>query len=190
MTICSEGGLAPPSEPAGLLSQPVEPVAGVAEAGHDVALLVETLVHRGGDQVDRYVDVSQVLLDPRRTLGGRQQADRDDVVGATVDEEADGSGERPPVASIGSRTSHWRPDRSSGSLSAYVIASSVSSLRAMPEEADLRGREQPRHALEHAEPGAQDRYDERRRRERRSASACATGVCTVTGSTRTSRVAS
>ncbi len=40
----------------------------------------------------------------------------------------------PPVASIGSSTYTWRPERSSGIRVAYVEASRVSSLRTMPRK--------------------------------------------------------
>ena len=67
-----------------LLRDAVQPVARVAEPGHDVALLVELLVHRGGDDGDRDVQTFEVPLEPGAALGGGQQADRSDVVGAVA----------------------------------------------------------------------------------------------------------
>src|SRR5690606_38366236 len=77
----------------GLLDDAVEAVARVAEAGDDVAALVEPLVDRGGDDRDRDVDAAERGLEVGDALRGRQQADRGDVVGAAVGEEADGGGQ-------------------------------------------------------------------------------------------------
>ena len=96
----------------------------------------------------------------------------------------------PPVASIGSRTNTSRPVRSAGSRLAYVDATSVSSLRAMPTK--------PTSAI-----GSSRVMPSSMPMPARSIGtmsglggaslppwAGATGVCTVTGSTLTSRVAS
>ena len=58
----------------------VEPIAGVAEPGHDVALLVQPLVERA--EHERDVAVADLLLDRGDALGSAEQADRRDVLGA------------------------------------------------------------------------------------------------------------
>lgn len=65
----------------------VEPIPGVPQSGHDVADLVETLVHRGdhqgagdADRVDQFAQVPDAF-------GCGEQADADDLVGAAVDQE-------------------------------------------------------------------------------------------------------
>ena len=40
----------------------VQPVARVSQPGHDVALVVELLVHRGSDDRDGYVDALEAAL--------------------------------------------------------------------------------------------------------------------------------
>src|SRR5581483_12054190 len=58
--------------------RPEHPVAGVAEAGQDVAVVVQPLVDRRGP--DRHVGM--LLLELRDALGGGEQADEADVAGA------------------------------------------------------------------------------------------------------------
>ena len=53
----------------------VQPVARVAEARHDVALVVELLVERGGHDGDRDVEVAERLLQVVDTLGRGQEAE-------------------------------------------------------------------------------------------------------------------
>ena len=87
-------------------------VAGVAEAGHDVALLVEALVDRGGE--DRHVRVDAVQL--RDALGRGEQADELDLLGAALLEPLIAATAELPVASIGSTTITRRSRMSSGTL--------------------------------------------------------------------------
>ena len=61
-------------------------VAGVAEARHDVAVVVEVLVDRGGP--DRHVGMRAVQ--PRDALGRGEQADEADVLGAALLQPVDG----------------------------------------------------------------------------------------------------
>src|ERR1700722_10195223 len=61
------------------LLRPEHPVAGVAEAGHDVAVVVQPLVDGGGP--DR--NVRMLLLKMRDAFGGGEQADETDVAGAS-----------------------------------------------------------------------------------------------------------
>src|SRR6476619_19096 len=71
----------------------VQAVAGVTEAGDDVAVVVQPLVHRPGHHGDRHVQVGDGGLEPLDALGRGQQADGGDVVGAEVDQVADSHGE-------------------------------------------------------------------------------------------------
>src|SRR5450631_1688358 len=73
---------------------PVQAVSRITESGHDVAVFVELLVDRAGDDPDRHVEVGGVRLKPRDAFGGREQGDRGDVGGAQVDQITDGHGER------------------------------------------------------------------------------------------------
>ena len=72
-----------------LARHPVEAVAGVAEAGHDVAELVEPLVQRRRHHGDRHVEPGEVRLQPRDALRRREQADRGDVGGAALEQQLD-----------------------------------------------------------------------------------------------------
>src|SRR5699024_7401883 len=65
------------------VDDPEEAVAGVAETGHDVALLVEILVDRGGDdrEVDRRVEG---VVHGLQALGRAQQGHAGDVAGPAL----------------------------------------------------------------------------------------------------------
>ena len=67
------------SEP-GSAGDAVEPVAGVAQAGHDVGLLVQPLVD--GGQHDGDVGLRQLILAGLQPFGRGKQADAGDVGGA------------------------------------------------------------------------------------------------------------
>src|SRR5680860_100921 len=62
----------------------VQTVACIAKSGHDVAALVELLVHCAGDDGDGDVEVGDGCLEPLDALRGAQQGDRRDVVGADL----------------------------------------------------------------------------------------------------------
>ena len=62
------------------LLRPVNPVAGVAQAGQDIAVIVEFAVDRGGKDGHVRMGFGKHL----GALGGGQQADEFDVDGATV----------------------------------------------------------------------------------------------------------
>ena len=139
-------------------------VAGVTETGDDVALLVELLVHRGDDDGDRDVEALEVLLDAGAALGRGQQADRGDVVGAAVGEELDGRGQgaaggqhRVEDVALPALEVLGQPLGVRHRLEGLLVAGHA-------DEADLGGRQQPHHPVEHAETGTQDRDDQRLRR--------------------------
>src|SRR4051794_610628 len=71
----------------------VQPVAGVAEPGNDVAELVEALVEACRDDGDRGVR-AEGRLDRADPLGRGEQADGGDVVRAAVEDEGHRRGER------------------------------------------------------------------------------------------------
>src|SRR5690606_12941612 len=71
----------------------VEAVSGVAEAGDDVGVLVEALVHGGGDDLDLTARPDRLLHGPQ-ALGCDEQADGRDVAGAAVEEVLDRRDER------------------------------------------------------------------------------------------------
>jgi hypothetical protein len=107
------------------------------------------------------VQVGEFALDPRDALRGGQDADRGDVVGTAVHQELDRRGKR--ATGRQHRVEHV-------ALPAVQVLRETFGVRRggerllvadHPEEADLGRREQPRHPLEHAETGAQDRDDER-----------------------------
>ena len=140
----------------------VQPVAGVAEARHDVALLVEPLVHAPRSRrVTGTSSPASSFSSRAQPSGAREQADRGDVVGAAVDQEPDRRRQRaagrqhrvehvalPPGQVVGQPLGVRR------GLQRLLVAHHA-------EEPDLGRRQQPHHAVEHAEPGAQDRHDER-----------------------------
>src|SRR5207248_6995626 len=70
--------------------RPVQAVACVAEAGDDVALLVQMRVDRGDDDVD----VGVVLLDVTHPFRSGDQGDQGDVGRAGVLQRRDGRGGR------------------------------------------------------------------------------------------------
>ncbi len=114
------GGLAPlprkhSTPPAGRLSDAQTraelAVAGVAEPRHDVGLVVEPLVDRGGDQPQRQPALLQRALPLRRD----QHADHGDVVAPRSVSSRQQCSSEPPVATIGSSTSTGRPASEDGS---------------------------------------------------------------------------
>src|SRR5215208_1748405 len=64
----------------------VEPIAGVPQAGHDVADLVEPLVETREHQGARHLQIFEHLRHPCDALGGRYQTDAGDVVGTASNE--------------------------------------------------------------------------------------------------------
>src|SRR5699024_7214079 len=63
-----------------LLGQSEQPVAGVTEAGHDVADLVEVVVHRGDDERAAEAPLGHQPPQLLHTLRGGQQADAGDLL--------------------------------------------------------------------------------------------------------------
>ena len=156
-------------DPAGRTDRPrsdraVEPIAGVAETGHDVALLVQALVEGAEHQRDIAV-APRGLLDRSDALGGAEQADRGDVIGAAVEEELDRDGE-------GSAGGEHRIDREA-LPPAQVFGQTLGVGRRLEgllvadhaEESDLRRRSSFTKPLEHAETSTQDRRHDRRSSE-------------------------
>ena len=91
-----------------------EAVAGVAEAGHDVAVVVEVVVDRAG--VDAHV-VAARSSDLGDALGRRDEHEQLDVPARPARAgTATAAAAEPPVASIGSTMSTSRSPMSSGSL--------------------------------------------------------------------------
>jgi hypothetical protein len=95
-----------------MLFHPVHAVACVAEAGHDVSVIVEVRVD--GRREDAYLRVST------RRLGDafrrRQEADEADITSTVLFEPGNGGHGRMPVASLGSTATAKRSAMSSGSL--------------------------------------------------------------------------
>ena len=87
-------------------------VTGVAQAGDDIAVLVQLLVQCA--DIDVHIGVG--LMQSLQTLRGSNQTDELDVLGTTLLDLAMASQELPPVASIGSRTKTSRSLMSLGSL--------------------------------------------------------------------------
>ncbi|GAA1916372.1 hypothetical protein GCM10009775_06050 [Microbacterium aoyamense] len=139
----------------------VEPIAGVAEAGHDVALLVEPLVERA--QHEGHVAALDLRLDRGDALGRAEDADRRDVLRAAVEEELDRGAER--TARREHRVEH------EALAVAQVVGKALGVGRRLErlfvarhaEEPDLGGGEQFDHSLEHPETRTEDRNDERAR---------------------------
>src|SRR5664280_1852136 len=140
---------------------PVQTVSGIAKTRHDVPAVVELLVDGAGNQTDWDVQVGHVSLKPRDALRGRKQGDRSDIVRAQVDEVADGCGKgaargkhRVEHIALAPREVFGQPVRIRRGLQCDLVAHH-------PEEADLGGRQQPHHAVQHAQARAQDRHDQR-----------------------------
>ena len=148
----------------GAVDDAVEAVAGVAEAGNDVADVVEPLVHPGDHQRAGHVQVVEQRGDPLDPLGRGEQADAGDVVGAPLDEEPYGRGQgaagrehRVQDVALAAGEVVGQPFGVRGRHQRLLVADHA-------DESHLGGRHQPGHALEHAETGAQDRHHQRSRR--------------------------
>ena len=131
------------------------------------------------------------LLHVRDALRRREKADRRHVVGAAVEKELDRRGQgaagrehRVEDVALAAGQVLGQPRRVRRRLQGALVADHA-------EESDLGGRQEPGHAVEHAETGAEDGHDERlRARSGVRPRPGPTGVVTVTSATRTSRVAS
>src|SRR5665647_716664 len=140
---------------------PVQTVSRIPETGNDVPALVEFFVDRAGDDADGDVQVGRVRLKPRDPLGCRQQGDRGDVVSAQIDEVAD----RCTEGAAGRKHRVEYVALTPG----QVIGQSIGVGRGLQrdlvayhaEEADFGGRQQPHHAVQHAEASAKDRHNQR-----------------------------
>src|SRR5258707_13087263 len=76
-----------------------QPVAGIAEAGHDVTLVVEPGVHRGCHYSDgNGVVVREDRLEPADAFRSREQADGGHAGGAAADQHPDHRLQRAPGA--------------------------------------------------------------------------------------------
>jgi magnesium transporter len=84
---------APPLALSGGSDGAVQAITRVAEAGHDVALLVEALIER--TQHEGHVAVADLLLDRRDALRGAEDADRGHVLCTAREEEVDRCAQRP-----------------------------------------------------------------------------------------------
>src|SRR5690625_6435099 len=78
----------------GSVHDSVQPVPGVPEPGNDVGVLVETLIHGGGDDLD-LATAADLLLDLPQSLGGDEEADRGDVAGTALEQVLDRGDQRP-----------------------------------------------------------------------------------------------
>src|SRR5699024_5927433 len=105
-----------------------ETVAGIAQAGHDGALLVELLVDRGGDdgEVERGVEL---LLERRQTLRRAQQRHAGDVLRAALvqvlargDEGVAGGEHRVQHEALTAREIVGQAVRVGGDLEGLVVA--------------------------------------------------------------------
>ena len=142
----------------------IEAVTGVAEAGKDVADVVEFLVQSRQYQRAGYVQLIEQLGEPGDPLRGRDQADAGDVISAALDQELHG---RPKCAAGGE---HGVKDVA---LSPGQVARQPLGVRSRQEslfiadhadEPDLSRRHEPTHTLQHAKAGTQNRHHQRPRR--------------------------
>src|SRR5450759_5310521 len=158
-------GVRPPlgSENPDLLSQSVQAIARIAEARHDVADLVEALVDGCDDERAGHVHLREKLAHALDALGGRNEADARDVVGAAVDEELDRTGQR--AAGREHRVEYVALAATEVAGEAFGVRERLERLLVADhaDEADLGRRHQPGHAVEHAEARAKDGDDQRAR---------------------------
>src|SRR4029453_14343679 len=76
------------------LHDAVQPISGIAEAGKDVADLVQPLVQAGQHEGAGYVQLVKQLVQPGDPFWSRNQADASDVISAALYEELHRRGER------------------------------------------------------------------------------------------------
>ena len=137
-------------------SASVHAVAGVAEARHDIAVVVEVIVDRGCP--DRHVGVHAAeLLD---AFGCGEKADEAHVLGAALLQPVDGGdgGVRGREHRI--ENDHNAVGEVGGGLE--IILDGVERLRVAvePDMGDARRRHQGQHAVEEADAGPQDRRED------------------------------
>ena len=111
-------------------------------------------MHGHADRVDQFAH-------PVDALGGGDQADAGDVVGAAIDQELHRAAQR--AAGGQHRVEHVALASGQVLRQALGVGERLQGLLVADhaDEADLGGRHQPHHAFEHAQAGAQDRHHQR-----------------------------
>ena len=170
---------------AALLARPELPIPGVAETRHDVGDVVEPLVDGRGEQPQ----VRRHLLQCRNAFGCDDDADRRDVDGVAGMQQPDGVRHR--AAGGQHRVQHHHRLRAQivgqrlqirCGLVGFLVAGH-------PDEPDAGLRDQRVGLIDHAQPGAQHRHQQRRIGQPDPV-VSASGVRTETVSQAASRVAS
>lgn len=142
----------------GSLGQTVESVSGISQTRDDVAALVEVIVDGGDHQVGGHPELVHQLAEVLDALGGGEDAQTGDVVGAASDQELD-------RAAQGSAGGQHRVEDEALTAGEVVRQSLGVGHRlegllvaGHPDEADLGAGHQAHHALEHSQTGTHDRH--------------------------------
>src|SRR5829696_3957650 len=178
------------AEGADSVRETVEPITGVPQAGHDVADLVEPLVETREHQGARHLQIFEHLRHPCDALRGRYQTDAGDVVGTASNEILN------RCCQCATSGQHWiehitLPPRQVGRQALGVH-------RGMQRDLVAHQADEPHSAVginrvipsSIPSPARRMGTTSGRGDDSLTPSAGATGVCTVTGVTRTWRVAS